>query len=103
MQRCCEPAGGIGEFGDVNLDGAVQQIKPETEKSEHEQLYMPRKFKRNQRQCAGRERASADHEMTLRYGSDQGWNRNRINNTAESEACDHGSRNGCARFAGCNQ
>src|SRR6266446_448334 len=51
---------------------------------------MPRKFKRNQRQCAGRERASADHEMTLRYGSDQGWNRNRINDPAESEACDHG-------------
>src|SRR6266478_8523957 len=99
MQRRGSAACCLGEFGDMDLDTAMQEVEAESEQCVDGDLPHPWEKERDEDKTGGGERAPGDHQMLLPHTGNKHWHRQRIENSTHRESGDEKSRDRCARLA----
>src|SRR5438552_16874155 len=99
MRRRGSAARCLGEFGDMELDTAMQEVEAESEECVDCDLPHPWEKKRDEDKTGGCQRAPGDHQMLLPHTGNEDWHRERIENSTHRESGNQKSRDRCARLA----
>src|SRR5499433_3972841 len=92
MQRGGRAACRLREFGDMDLDTAVQEVEAESKHSVDGDLPHPWDMQCNKNEPGCGKCAASDHQMVLAHMGDENRNRERIENATHSERGDQQSR-----------
>jgi hypothetical protein len=85
VQRSGRSARGLREFGDMDLDTAVQQVESEPEHGVDGDLPKPGEVQRDEDQTSRGERAAGDHQTALPHAGNENRHRERVQHAAYRE------------------
>src|SRR5258708_24874656 len=87
MQRRGSAACCLGEFGDMDLDTAMQEVEAESEQCVEGDLPHPWEKERDEDKTGGGERVPGDHQMLLPQPGKKHWHQQRIEQSTHTERC----------------